>query len=86
VTAAQPNPADLDEPIPDDDFERASATSRRLPWSDRSILLVSLVAVLLLSPIWLGPSIVQLTGGESKPSTPPAPSVTVTPAPTALDY
>jgi hypothetical protein len=52
-------------------FRSALAARRRsLPWSDRSILLASLVIVLFLSPLWLDPVTIGEVIGEPSRSLP----------------
>ena len=63
-------------------LQRALARRRRaLPWSDRAILAVSLVAVVILVPLWLGPStLTRVVGGNPTPvPTPTSLAATVVP-------
>jgi len=63
-------------------IKRALERHRRsLPWSDRRILAVSLVVVLILVPVWLDPStLTKVTGGNPTPAPTPT-SATATSQP-----
>jgi hypothetical protein len=74
-----------DQEPPDDQpaggINRALKIRRRaLPWSDRTILVVSLLVVLILIPLWLDPqTLTRVAGGNPSPS--PSPTVPGTAAP-----
>ena len=82
----EPEREDFDQPLSADDLELAlPSRGRGLPWSDRTIFVVSLVVVLVLSPIWIGPNtFLQIIGIQNAPTPAPTPAASPTARPSSV--